>query len=56
MMSGFPREKVELIKQNGQETYQVDALIVDSSALIEDTTIIIEENDFIARTLPNGLV
>ena len=56
MMSGFPREKVELIKQNRQETYQVDALIVDSSALIEDTTIIIEENDFIARTLPNGLV
>ena len=55
MMSGFPREKVELIKQNRQETYQVDALIVDSSALIEDTTIIIEENDFIARTLPNGL-
>lgn len=56
MMSGFPREKIELIKQNGQVFSGIDALIGESSALVEDTTIIIEENDYIVRTLPNGLV
>lgn len=56
MMSGFPREKIELIKQNGQVFSGIDALIGKSSALVEDTTIIIEENDYIVRTLPNGLV
>lgn len=56
MMSGFPREKIDIIKQNGKKLCQIDALIGDSTALIEDTTIVIEENDFIVRTLPNGLV
>lgn len=56
MMSGFPREKIDIIKQNGKKLCQIDALIGDSTALIEDTTIVIEENDYIVRILPNGLV
>lgn len=56
MMSSFPREKVKLIKHDGQEISEIDALIGDSNALIEDITIVIEENDYIVRTLPNGLI
>lgn len=56
MMSGFPREKIDIVKQNGKKLCQIDALIGDSTALIEDTTIVIEENDYIVRILPNGLV
>lgn len=56
MMSGFPKEKIDIIKQNGKKLCQIDALIGDSTALIEDTTIVIEENDYIVRILPNGLV
>lgn len=46
MMSGFPREKIDIVKQNGKKLCQIDALIGDSTALIEDTTIVIEENDY----------
>lgn len=56
MMSGFPREKIDIIKQNGKKLCQIDALISNSTALIEDTSIVIEDNDYIIRTLPNGLV
>uniref|UniRef100_UPI003FEEAADB hypothetical protein n=1 Tax=Ruminococcus bicirculans (ex Wegman et al. 2014) TaxID=1160721 RepID=UPI003FEEAADB len=56
MMPGFPREKIDIIKQSGQTFNQIDALIGDSTALIEDITIVIEENDYIVRILPNGLV
>ena len=56
MMSGFPREKIDIIKQNGKKLCQIDALIGNSTALIEDTSIVIEDNDYIIRTLPNGLV
>lgn len=55
MMSSFPREKVKLIKHDGQEISEIDALIGDSNALIEDITIVIEENDYIVRTLPNSV-
>ena len=56
MMPGFPREKIDIIKQSGQTFNQIDALIGNSSALIEDTSIIIEDNDYIVRKLPNGLI
>ena len=56
MMSRFPREKIDIIKYNGQTLNQIDALISGSSALIEDTSIIIEDNDYIVRKLPNGLI
>lgn len=56
MMPGFPREKVDIIKQSGQTLNQIDALMGDSSALIEDTSVIIEDNDYMVRKLPNGLI
>lgn len=56
MMIGVPREKVKLITKGGESALEVDALISNSIALIEDTTVVISDNDYIVRTLPNGLV
>lgn len=55
-MSGFPREKVKIKKSNNSLIDDVEALFSNYTVLVEDISIIIEDGDYILRTLPNGLV
>lgn len=55
MMSGFPREKIMLIKSDQTVIKDIDALFTASTVLIEDVTIKIEDGDYMLRTLPNGI-
>lgn len=55
MMSHLPREKVSLTKKDKTVIENIEALFISSDILIEDATVIIEENDIINRVLPNGL-
>lgn len=54
MMAHLPREKVSITQKDKTLIEDVEALILGSDILIEDATIIIEEDDIINRVLPNG--
>lgn len=54
MLSGFPTEKVKLIKKSGKIVDNIKALIDKKHIFINDATVPIEEDDIIERTLPTG--
>lgn len=54
MMSNFPTEKVQIIKQDTSVIEDVDALVSGSEIHIHDATLNIEEGDIIERILPSG--
>ena len=54
ILSSFPTEKVKLIKKDGSVFENIEALVQTGKIFIEDTSVSIEEEDIIERTLPNG--
>ena len=54
ILRNFPTEKVKLIKKNGSIFENIEALVQTGKIFIEDTSVSIEEEDIIERTLPNG--
>lgn len=52
----FPTEKVKIHKPNGEMLQNVEALIDSKKIYIENTKILINDEDIIERTLPNGSV
>lgn len=54
ILSSFPTEKVKLIKKEGSVFENIQALVQTGKIFIEDTSVSIEEEDIIERTLPNG--
>lgn len=54
MLRNFPIEKVKLIKKDGSIFENIEALVQTGKIFIEDTSVSIEEEDIIERTLPNG--
>lgn len=54
MLRNFPTEKVKLIKKDGSIFENIEALVQTGKIFIEDTSVSIEEEDIIERTLPNG--
>lgn len=54
ILRNFPTEKVTLIKENGSIFENIEALVQTGKIFIEDTSVLIEEEDIIERTLPNG--
>lgn len=55
MMSGFPTEKVSIIKQDMRVIEDVKALVQRKMVFIEDGFLNIEEGDIIERVLPSGV-
>lgn len=53
MLRNFPTEKITLIKKDGSIFENIEALVQTGKIFIEDTTVSIEEEDIIERTLPN---
>jgi len=56
MLSNFPTEKVKLIKKDGSIFENIEALVQTGKIFIEDTSVSIEEEDIIERTLPNTTI
>lgn len=56
MLSNFPTEKVKLIKKDGSIFENIEALVQTGKIFIEDTSVSIEEEDIIERTLPNATI
>lgn len=54
MLSGFPTEKVKIIKKDLTVIEDVEALVDSDKIFIDDGTLNIEEDDIIERVLPNG--
>lgn len=54
ILRSFPTEKVKLIKKDGSIFENIEALVQTGKIFIEDTSVSIEEEDIIERTLPNG--
>lgn len=54
MLSAFPTERVNLIKQDSSIIENIEALIGQKVVYIEDVSIDIEEGDIIERILPAG--
>lgn len=54
LFSGFPTEKVRIIKQDSSVIDDVKALVQSKMVFVDDGTIDIEEGDIIERTLPSG--
>lgn len=54
MLRNFPTERVKLIKKDGSIFENIEALVQTGKIFIEDTSVSIEEEDIIERTLPNG--
>ena len=50
----FPTEKVSLHKLNGQVVNDIKALVDENEIHIDDTSVVIEDGDYIVRALPNG--
>lgn len=50
----FPTEKVSLHKLNGQVVNDIEALVDENEIHIDDTSIVIEDGDYIVRALSNG--
>ncbi len=56
MLSDHLNEKVILIKQNGDKIENIRANVQPKKIFIADSSVPIEEGDFIQRELPNGLI
>ena len=54
LFSGFPTEKVRIIKQDSSVIDDVKALVQSKMVFVDDGTIDIEEGDIIERTIPSG--
>ncbi len=55
MFAHITKDRVSLIKPNGEEIDDIRALVNSKTILIEDENLPIEEGDTILRKLPNGL-
>lgn len=54
MLSGFPTEKVKIIKKDLTVIEDVEALVDRDKIFIDDGSLNIEEDDIIERVLPSG--
>ena len=54
MLKGFPTEKLILHKLSGETITDVTGLVDYRQIMIEDAALVIEEGDFLERTLKNG--
>lgn len=54
LLSDFPSEDVRIVKQDGSIINNVAVLFESRETLCPDTSIAIEEGDFIERDLPSG--
>lgn len=52
----FPTSKLTLIKNNSSLSYSFEGVVSSETIFVDDTTIIIEENDIIERQLTNGAI
>lgn len=55
MMSGFPTEKVSIIKRDMRVIENVEALVDRKKIFVDDSSLNIEEGDIIERVLPSGV-
>lgn len=55
MLRGHMNDVVTLLKKNGQRIENIKAHVQPKIIFITDTSVPIEEDDYILRTLPNGL-
>lgn len=56
ILTGFPTEKLKLIKANGNIINDVEALVEPKKIFVDDASVIIEEGDVFERTLSNGAI
>ena len=56
MFSGFPTEKLKLIKNDGTILNDIEALVEPKKIFVDDASVIIEEGDIFERTLSNGAI
>lgn len=54
IMQSCPRESITLYKQSKEIVENIQALVMQNRILVDDASIIIEEEDFIERSLSNG--
>lgn len=54
MFNDFPTESIILHKASGEAASKVEAIIDSKNVIIDNPSVIVEEDDFFERELPNG--
>jgi len=54
LLSDYPSENIRIIKQDGSKIDNVDVLFESHEIICPDTSIVVEEGDYIERDLPTG--